>query len=166
MTWPSCRGLYTKWLSDFRMDSQWAALQCWRRRAFVTCVKRSSTAADTHYRPRSRFLPPRSVNTFLIWAVPVEAIVVFITFCASRRRRKMYCGHARARARARVCVCVCLSAAVRPHYCMDPDVTWGRGRGCPLIVHYWADLQSVHRFRCYGNITRTLVYAGCARVAD
>jgi len=24
-----------------------------------------------------------------------------------------------------VCVSVCLSAAVRPHYCMDPDVTWG-----------------------------------------
>jgi len=39
-----------------------------------------------------------------------------------------------------VCVSVCLSAAVRPHYCTDPDVTWGRGRGCPLVVHYWADL--------------------------
>jgi len=24
----------------------------------------------------------------------------------------------------------------------------------------------VHQLRCYGNITRTLVYAGCARVAD
>jgi len=43
----------------------------------------------------------------------------------------------------RVCVSVCLSAAVCPHYCTDPDVTWGSGRGCPLIVHYWADLQSV-----------------------
>ena len=81
-----------------------------------------------------------------------------VTFCVSRRRRKMYCGHAR--------LCVCLSAAVRPHYCTDPDVTWGHGRGCPLVVHHWADLQSVHRLRCYGNITRTLVYAGCARVAD
>jgi len=36
-----------------------------------------------------------------------------------------------------VCVClsvyvsVCLSAAVRPHYCTDLDVTWGRNRGCP-----------------------------------
>jgi len=68
-----------------------------------------------------------------------------VTFCVSRRRRKMYCGH------ARLCVCVCLSAAVRPHYCTDPDVTRGRGRGCPLVVHYWADLQSVHRLRCYGN---------------
>jgi len=26
----------------------------------------------------------------------------------------------------------------------------------PLVVHYWADLQSVHGLRCYGNITRTL----------
>jgi len=42
----------------------------------------------------------------------------------------------------RVCLCVCLSAAVRRHYCTDPDVTWGHGRGCPLVVHYWADLQS------------------------
>jgi len=48
-----------------------------------------------------------------------------------------------------VCLCVCLSA--------DPDVTWGRGRGSPLVVHYWADLQSVHGLRCYGNIKRTLV---------
>jgi len=40
----------------------------------------------------------------------------------------------------------------RTHYCTDPDVTWGCGRGCPLVVHYWADLQSL---RCYGNRTRT-----------
>jgi len=65
-----------------------------------------------------------------------------------------------------VCLSVYVSAAVRPHYCTDPDVTWGHGRGCPLVVHYWADLELVHRLRCSGNITRTLVYAGCARVAD
>jgi len=47
---------------------------------------------------------------------------------------------------------VCLSAAACPHYCTDPDITWGSGRGCPLVVHYWADLQSVHGLlRCYGN---------------
>jgi len=61
----------------------------------------------------------------------------------------------------RVCVCVCLSvclsAAVRSHCCTDPDVTLGRGRGCPLVVYYSVDLQSVHGLRCYGNITRTLV---------
>jgi len=57
----------------------------------------------------------------------------------------MYCRHARP--------CVCLSVR-GPHYYTDPDVTWVHGRGCPLVVHYWADL---HGLRCYGNITRTLV---------
>jgi len=87
-----------------------------------------------------------------------------ITFCVSRRQCKMYCAHAR----LCVCVClsVCLSAAVCPHYCMDPDVTWGRCRCCPLVVHYWADLQSAHGLHCYGNIMQTLVYAGCVLVAD
>ena len=75
--------------------------------------------------------------------------ICLITFCVSRRRCKMYCGHAR--------LCVCLSTAVCPHYCTDPDVTWRHGRGCPLVVHYWADLQSRHGFCCYGNMTRTLV---------
>jgi len=83
----------------------------------------------------------------------------------SRRRREMYCGHTRLCICVCMCLSVCVSAAVRPHYCTDPYVTWGHGRGCPLVVHYWADLQSVHRLRCYRNITRTLVYAGCARVA-
>jgi len=59
----------------------------------------------------------------------------------------------------RVCVSVCLCLCVCPrphaHYCTDPDVTWRSGRGCPLVVHYWADLQLVHGLRCYGNITRT-----------
>ena len=50
---------------------------------------------------------------------------------------------------------VCLSAAARPHYCTDPDVTSGSGGICPLVVPYWADLQSVHGLRCCGNITRT-----------
>ena len=54
-----------------------------------------------------------------------------------------------------MCLSVCLSAAACPHYCTDPDVTWGNGMGCFLVVHYWVDLQSVHGLRCYGNITRT-----------
>jgi len=47
---------------------------------------------------------------------------------------------------------VCLSLAAFPQYCMDPGVTWVNGRGCPVVVHCWADLQSMHGFRCYGNI--------------
>ena len=61
----------------------------------------------------------------------------------------MYIGH------VRLCVCVCLSLTACPHYCMDLDVTWRNGRGFPLVVHYWADLQSVHVFCCYDNIART-----------
>ena len=53
----------------------------------------------------------------------IQQTFSFITFYVSRRPRKMYCGHAR--------LCVCLSAAVCPHCCTDPDVTWGSGRGCP-----------------------------------
>jgi len=68
--------------------------------------------------------------------------------CVSHRRHKMYIGHT-------VCVSVCLSLAAFPHYCKDPDVTWGNCRGCLLVVHYWADLQSVHGFHCYDNIART-----------
>ena len=30
----------------------------------------------------------------------------------------------------------------------------GTGMGCPLVVHCWADLQSVHELRCYANITQ------------
>jgi len=51
-----------------------------------------------------------------------------------------------------VCVSVCLSLATFPRGCMEPDVIWGNGRVCPLVVHYWADLQSVHGFCCYVNI--------------
>jgi len=35
----------------------------------------------------------------------------------------MYIGHTR--------LCVCLSIATCPHYCTDPDVTWGNDRGVP-----------------------------------
>jgi len=60
-----------------------------------------------------------------------------------------------------VCVSVCRSLAAFPHYCADLEVTWGDGRGCPLVVQYWTDLQSVHEFRCYGNIAPN---AKCQRV--
>jgi len=51
-----------------------------------------------------------------------------------------------------VCLCVFLSFAGFPHYCTDPDVSWWNGRGCPLVVHFWADLQLVHGFRCYDKL--------------
>jgi len=95
----------------------------------------------------------------------------------SRRRRKMYCGHAR----LCVCVSVCLSAAVRPHYCTDPDVTWDVVEVAPScillggfaigarIALLWQhnanpsyNLASIPR---YDDIVRTAGWAGSARAA-
>jgi len=82
---------------------------------------------------------------------------ILFTFHASRRRRKMYCGHARP--------CVCLSVCSRmPTLLHGPGCNVGCGRGCPLVVHYWVDLQLVHRLRCYGNITRTRNVSECMLV--
>jgi len=46
---------------------------------------------------------------------------------------------------------VCLSVT-----CRIPTLLHGTGcnLGCPLVVHYWADLQSVYELRCYDNILR------------
>jgi len=44
-----------------------------------------------------------------------------ITFRVKHSRGEMYIGHGR----LCVCVCVCLSLVAFPHYCTDPDVTWG-----------------------------------------
>jgi len=56
---------------------------------------------------------------------------------------------------------VCLLLAAFPCYWTDPDVTWRNDSGCPLVVHYWVDLQSVHRFRCYDSTAPT---TKCQRV--
>jgi len=43
-----------------------------------------------------------------------------------------------------------------PTLLRGPRCNLGSGRGCPLVVHYWADLQSVHGLHCYSNITRNV----------
>ena len=102
----------------------------------------------------SVFFHTSSLNELLLhfaWGV-AEAIYILITaiVCLS------------------VCLCVVsLSLAAFPHYCMDLNVTWGNDRGCPVVVQFWADLQSLHGFRCYDNIAsnakcqRVLVFAVC-----
>ena len=54
-----------------------------------------------------------------------------------------------------------VSIAAFPHYCTGPDVSRGNRSGCPLVVQYWADLQSVHGFRCCDNIARTRNVSEC-----
>jgi len=68
-----------------------------------------------------------------VWHTTAYHYLGLVTFCVSRRRRKMYCGHAR--------LCVCLSVRGRmPTLLHVPGCNLGSGRGCPLVVHYGADL--------------------------
>ena len=55
-----------------------------------------------------------------------------------------------------MCLSVSLSLAVFQHYCTNPDVISENGRGCPLVVHNWADLQSVHGFMTTQRRTRNV----------
>jgi len=50
-------------------------------------------------------------------------LVFKITFRVRLCRGEMYIGH------GRLCVSVCLFLAASPHYCTDPEVTWGMVRG-------------------------------------
>jgi len=48
---------------------------------------------------------------------------------------------------------VCLSVPRRISSLMHgPGCNSREWYWCPLVVHYWADLQSVHGFRCYDNM--------------
>ena len=70
--------------------------------------------------------------------VNVQQIVYYMVMLYLRG--EMYIGHGR--------VCVCLSLPRRiPTLLHGLGCNLGKGRGCPLAVHYWA----VHGFRCYDN---------------
>jgi len=73
--------------------------------------------------------------------------VLIVTFCIRHSQAKCILV-----APMPIYVSVCVSLAAFPHYCMYQDVAWGNGRGCPLVVHYWAYLQLMHGFLCSGNI--------------
>jgi len=63
----------------------------------------------------------------------------------------MYCGHAR--------LCVCLSVRGRvPTLLHGPSCNWGSGRECPLVVHYWEDLQLALCDFDMRRLRRTLTY--------
>jgi len=55
-----------------------------------------------------------------------------------------------------------MCVSVRRHM---PTLVYGRNLGewygCPLVVRYWADLQSVHGFRSSDNIARTRNVSEC-----
>jgi len=65
-----------------------------------------------------------------------------------------------------VSVSLCLSVCVSVPRCIPtqlhgPGCELGERWRCHLVVHYWADLQSVHGFGCYDNIAPN---AKCQRV--
>jgi len=60
-----------------------------------------------------------------------------------------------------LCVCVAISPRRIPTLLHGLGYKLGNGRGCYIVVHYWADLQSVHEFRCCKNIAPN---AKCQRV--
>ena len=109
------------------------------------------------------FLKPSSYTTITmpvkLRAYGIIVMCVVITFHMRHCRGEMYVGHAR--------LCVCLFLAAFPHYCTDLDLSRWKCRWCPLVVHYWADLQSLHRFHCCDSIApnvkcrRVLVLALC-----
>jgi len=75
----------------------------------------------------------------------------------------MYIDHNHLCVSVRQCLCLsmCLSVPRRIPALLHPDVTWGMVGVHSIDVHYWADLQSVHGFRCYDNIAAN---AKCQRV--
>jgi len=73
-----------------------------------------------------------------------------ITFRVRHSRSEMYSGHGRLCVYVFVCLLVCPS----PHshtLLYGPGCDLGNGRGA-LELCNWADLQSVHWFRCYDDI--------------
>ena len=74
-----------------------------------------------------------------------EHMTWLITFRARFSRGKMYASHGR--------LCVSLSDPRRiPTLLHGPGCNLGNCRGCSLVVHYWADLQSVHGYHYYDSI--------------
>jgi len=61
-----------------------------------------------------------------------------------------------------VVMSVCVSVPRRiPILLHGPTYKLGEWQGVPLVVHYWADLQSVHGFHCSENVVPN---AKCQRV--
>ena len=77
-----------------------------------------------------------------------------LTLQVSRRRHEMYS----------IRLYVCLSVSVHgrmPTLLHRPGCNLGEWYGCPLVVHYWADLQSVHGLDCYDNTARMWNVSEC-----
>ena len=90
----------------------------------ATAPSRSTPGSAVHWPPPPPWLPPPQTPAGAYLSLHDHTSV--ITFRARHSRGEMHIGH------DRLCVSVCLSLAAFPHYCTDPGVPWGNGRGCPL----------------------------------
>ena len=97
-------------------------------------------------------------NVCVVYVSLYESYVII--FHVRRSRCEMCSGHG--------CVPVCLFLATFPLLTILHGLgSSENGKGCLVVVQYWADLQSVHGFRCYDNVApnakcqRVLVLALC-----
>jgi len=61
-----------------------------------------------------------------------------------------------------MCVSMCLSVRGRmPTLLHRPGCNLRKWYGVPLVMHYWAVLQSVHGLRCYDVIARKRNVSEC-----
>ena len=95
------------------------------------------------------------VTTYIEMYISVSLCFCVITFRVRRGQGEKYIGHSR----LSVCLCMCVCEILRACVCLcrscaafSQHVTLANDRGCLLVVHYWADLQSVRRFCCYDNM--------------
>jgi len=81
---------------------------------------------------------------FLSVDVGIAMWFLFISFRVRHSRGEMYSGHGR--------VCVCLYLVAFPHYCKDPNVTWGMigvPSSCALLIGQICN-------RCTGFVAMTI----------
>ena len=148
-----------------QLSSNCHIITCMLRRTETKCqlrLSRDNRSLTVKTRPiRLRFLTKtRYTNPLLLLPVHTARSLSVRTFCGLYNRIAVsYISHEAkcilvTRVCLSVCVSVCLSLAAFhfPQCSTDPDVSWGNGRACPVVVHYWVDLQLVHGFRCYDNI--------------
>jgi len=136
----------TIWWTYGRPTSGWDLLASlwhsskfqWISRLGSVTARHSSSGRQPNFAELNRGRHLYSAGRPSRWAL--AHIVVIITFRVSRRPWEMYCCHSR----FFVCLSVWLSVRGRmPTVLHGPGLTWRSGRGCLLVVHCWADLQSV-----------------------
>jgi len=112
------------------------------------CIRRGPSS-----REKSTAAPLFSAHVYCGHGRPFQLLLSSCYISRESYTTRKYIGH------KRLCVClsVCLSVPRRIPVLLinGPGCNLGNGRGCRLVVHHWADLQSVRGFRCCDNIART-----------